>query len=150
MKSKNRAIEFCSAGIVVFLGTMFLFMPGCKEEQKAEASRVPTVEVAHVIQKDLPVFSEWVASTDGSVNATIRAQIQGYLVRQNYREGDFVRKGQVLFEIDPRPFEAALDQAKAALDQARATRNRAEASLEQSKAEVSRQGRGTRWPKRIL
>jgi membrane fusion protein, multidrug efflux system len=137
MRWKNRGTGFFSASILVFLGTMLLFMSGCKKEQKAEASLPPMVEVVDVVQKDLPVFSEWVASADGSVNATIRAQIQGYLIKQNYREGDFVGKGQVLFEIDPRPFEAALDQAKAAWDQARATRNRAKASLEQSKAEVA-------------
>ncbi len=121
----------------MLLGTIFFLTSGCKKEQKAEASLPPTVEVANVVQKDLPVFSEWIGSTDGSVNATIRAQVQGYLIKQDYREGDFVRKGQVLFEIDPRPFEAALDQGEAALNQARAARNRAKASLEQSKADVA-------------
>jgi membrane fusion protein (multidrug efflux system) len=83
------------------------------------------------IQKDVPTYSEWVASTDGLVNATIRAQVQGLLIKQNYKEGDFIRKGQILFEIDPRTFQAALDQA-------RATRNQTKASLNQAKAEVVR------------
>jgi membrane fusion protein (multidrug efflux system) len=107
---------------------------------KREASRpAPVVEVAEVIQRDIPVYSEWIASTDGLVNATIRAQVQGYLVQQNYREGDFVRKGQLLFEIDPRPFQATLNQAEAAERQAMAALTQAEATLEQAKAEVARQ-----------
>ena len=61
-----------------------------------------TVQVAEVLRRDVPVYSEWIGTTDGMVNAVIRAQVQGYLIRQNYHEGDFVRKGQILFEIDPR------------------------------------------------
>jgi len=75
----------------------------CKRGQTGEAPSAPVVEVATVIQRDVPVYTEWTASTDGLVNATIRAQVQGYLITQDYREGDFVKKGQVLFEIDPRP-----------------------------------------------
>ena len=71
------------------------------------------------MSKDIPVFSEWVGTLDGLVNAVIRAQVQGYLIKQNYREGDLVRKGQVLFEIDPREFQAAIDQAKAVLSQSK-------------------------------
>ncbi len=76
----------------------------------------PAVEVMTVIQKDVPIYHEWIATLDGSVNAIIRAQVQGYLIKQNYREGDLVRKGQVLFEIDPRTFQAALEQAQAQLE----------------------------------
>jgi membrane fusion protein (multidrug efflux system) len=96
------------------------------------------VEVVDVLRQDVPVFSEWIASTDGAVNATIRAQVQGYLIQQNYREGDFVRKGQLLFQIDPRPFQATLSQAEAAERQATAAVTQAEANLEQAKAEVAR------------
>ncbi len=91
-----------------------LFLVGCKKEEKAAASP-PVVEVVDVIQKDVPISSEWVGTADGIVNATIRAQVQGYLIKQNYKEGDLVRKGQVLFEIDPRTFEAALEFAKGQL-----------------------------------
>jgi membrane fusion protein (multidrug efflux system) len=77
-------------------------------------------------------------TTDGSINATIRAQVQGYLTRQLYKEGDSVRKGQTLFEIDPRPFQAALDQAKADLEQAQASSSRSRAALEQTRADVAR------------
>ena len=134
--SKRRK-RFCLVSTLVAFGMTLLLVSGCKREQRAEASLPPTVEVADVIEKDVPVFTEWIASTDGSVNATIRAQVQGYLIKQNYREGDPVSKGQILFEIDPRPFQAALDQASAAWDQAKASRNRAKASLEQARAEVT-------------
>jgi membrane fusion protein (multidrug efflux system) len=97
------------------------------------------VEVVEVIQKDVPVHVEWIASTDGMVNATIRAQVQGYLIRQNYKEGDFIQKGQVLFEIDPRPFQAMLEQTTATLNQSKAALVQSQATLEQAKAEVVRQ-----------
>jgi len=80
----------------------------------------PEVSVAPVIQQDVPVFSEWVATMDGYVNAQIRPQVSGYIIKQEYKEGSLVRKGQVLFEIDPRPFKAALDRAKGDLAQAQA------------------------------
>lgn len=81
----------------------------------------PEVAVASVVQKDVPIHAEWVGTADGLINATIRAQVTGYLSEQNYQEGDLVKKGDVLFEIDPRPFQAALDQSKGelALQQAR-------------------------------
>jgi RND family efflux transporter MFP subunit len=80
----------------------------------------PVVEVAPVIQKDVPVQGEWVGTLEGYVNAQIQPQVSGYLIRQDYHEGAFVKKGQLLFEIDPRPFQAALDQAKGQLTQAEA------------------------------
>ena len=89
-------------------------LTGCGE-QKAAGPAAPTVEVANVAFQDVPIEREWVGTTDGLVNAKINAQVQGYLVKQNYREGSEVKKGQVLFEIDPRPFQAALEQAKGQL-----------------------------------
>jgi membrane fusion protein (multidrug efflux system) len=80
----------------------------------------PVVEVAPVIQKNVPVQGEWVGTLEGYVNAQIQPQVSGYLIRQDYREGGFVKKGQLLFEIDPRPFQAVLDQAKGQLAQAQA------------------------------
>jgi len=73
-----------------------------------------------VIQRDVPVYHEWIATLDGFVNAQIQPQVSGYLIMQNYREGALVRKNQILFKIDPRPFQAVLDQAKAQLAQAEA------------------------------
>jgi membrane fusion protein (multidrug efflux system) len=78
------------------------------------------VQVASVTQKDVPIYSEWVGTLDGYVNAQIQPQVTGYLIKQDYREGSFVPKGDVLFEVDPRPFQALLDQAKAQLAQAEA------------------------------
>jgi len=101
---------------------------GCSKGPQ-EAPPAPAVEVMTVIQKDVPVYQEWIGTLDGMVNATIRAQVQGYLIRQNYKEGDLVRTGQVLFEIDPRTFQAALDQAKGELEAQQARWNTAKANL---------------------
>jgi membrane fusion protein (multidrug efflux system) len=81
---------------------------------------LPAVKVTEVIQQDVSVFEEWVGTLDGMVNATINAQVTGYLIKQNYKEGDFVKKDQLLYEIDPRTFQAALAQAKANLAQQQA------------------------------
>ena len=89
----------------------------------------PVVEVAPVIQKDVPVQGEWVGTLEGYVNAQIQPQVSGYLIRQDYHEGAFVKKGQLLFEIDPRPFQAALDQAKGQLAQAEAQMANAEINV---------------------
>lgn len=101
---------------------------GCSKGP-AEAPPPPVVEVMTVIQKDVPVYREWVGTLDGMVNAVIRAQVQGYLIKQNYREGDQVRKGQVLFEIDPRTFQASLEQAKGQLEAQQARWTTAKANL---------------------
>jgi len=107
-----------------------LLAAGCGKKEKAQAPPPPTVEVMEVIQKDVPVYSEWVGTADGLVNATIRAQVTGYLLKQNYRDGELVRAGQVLFEIDPRTFQAAVDAAKGALAQAQARWTTAKATLD--------------------
>jgi membrane fusion protein (multidrug efflux system) len=82
-----------------------------------------------VIQKDVTVHNEWIGTLDGMVNATIRAQVQGYLIKQNYREGDFVKKGQILFEIDPRSFQSTLEKAKGQLEAQQARWTTAKANL---------------------
>src|ERR1700732_5111674 len=89
----------------------------------------PKVEVAPIIQKDVPIQGEWVGTLEGYVNAQISPQVSGYLIRQDYHEGAFVRKGRVLFEIDPRPFQAVLDQAKGQLAQAEARMANAEINV---------------------
>jgi membrane fusion protein (multidrug efflux system) len=93
---------------------------GGPKPQVATASPPTPVGVVKAIQKDVPVHAEWVATLEGYVNAQIQPQVSGYLISQNYKEGSYVHKGDVLFEIDPRPFQAALDQAKGQLAQARA------------------------------
>jgi membrane fusion protein (multidrug efflux system) len=93
---------------------------GCGKTNAAPAIPIPEVEVASVVQQDVPIVSEWVATLDGYVNAQIQPQVTGYIIRQTYKEGSFVRKGQILFHIDPRPFQAVLDQANAQVAQAQA------------------------------
>jgi membrane fusion protein (multidrug efflux system) len=102
---------------------------GCGGEKPA-GPVAPAVQVAEVVVKDVPIVREWVGTTDGLVNAKINAQVQGYLIRQNYQEGSVVKKGQVLFEIDPRPFQAALEQAKGELAIAEGQVYTAKANLE--------------------
>jgi RND family efflux transporter MFP subunit len=98
-----------------------LLLAAC-DNTKAAAPSVPPPEasVATVLTETVPVTSEWIATLDGYVNAQVRPQVSGYLLKRNYREGAVVRRGEVLFEIDPRPFEAALAQARAQLAQAEA------------------------------
>src|SRR5262249_27734463 len=114
--------------------TLFI---GCGTKQQA-ASAPPAVEFIQVVQKDVPVTKEWVATLDGFVNAQIRAQVKGLLIKQDYTDGSFVRKGSALFEIDPRPFQATLDQATANLEQAKANLQRAEAQLGKTQLDVAR------------
>jgi len=98
-----------------------LLLPAGCQSQKASGPPPPAeVEVVSVVQKDVPIYGEWVATLDGYVNAQIQPQVTGYIVDQTYKEGSFVRKGQILFQIDTRPFQALLDQAKAQLAQAQA------------------------------
>ena len=111
-KERETRFHYANVLIVIALSTVIFLIPGCAKEQKGADSSPQTVQAVDVIQREVPIYSEWIGSTDGMVNATIRAQVQGYLTRQNYNEGDFVRKGQTLFEIDLRTFQAALDQAK--------------------------------------
>jgi len=103
--------------VVLALG---IFASGCNKSQATTATSAPEVGVAAVETRDVPMYGEWVATLDGYVNAEIRPQVSGYIIKQDYTEGSLVRKGQVLFEIDPRPFQATLDRAKGDLAQAQA------------------------------
>jgi membrane fusion protein (multidrug efflux system) len=94
----------------------------------------PSVEIATVEQKDVPVYGEWIGTLAGQVNADVKAQVAGYLLTRKYKEGSYVKKGQLLFEIDPRPFQAALDQAKGQLAQAQAQLIQAQAQLATAQA----------------
>src|SRR6266404_216598 len=96
------------------------------------------VEVVQIEQKDVPIFGEWIGTLDGFTNADVRAQVTGYLQRQGYQEGAFVRKGQLLFEIDPRPFQAAFDQAEGQLAQAKAALANAQAVQGRTELDVNR------------
>ncbi len=96
------------------------------------------VEVVKVQQKDVPIHKEWVGALDGSINAVIRPQVTGYLVSQNYREGQVVKKGQILFEIDPRTFQAAVNQTQASLEQAKGALAIQEANAATARADLAR------------
>ena len=112
-------------GILMCAGLTSL--DGCKKEEAAAVTATPLdVHVVTVEQKDVPIYYEWIGTTDGLVNAKIRAQVTGYLLKQHYREGATVKKGDLLFEIDPRKFQAALKQAAGELDRAQAQRIKAE------------------------
>ena len=116
----NRSISnlFGLLIVLVFLAAM---AAGCERHVvSASPPAPPVVEVTPAIQKDVPLDGEWVGTLEGYVNAQIQPHVSGYLIRKDYQEGGFVREGQVLFEIDPRPFQAALDQAKGQLAQAQA------------------------------
>src|SRR5712692_2970137 len=96
------------------------------------------VEVVQVEQKDVPIYGEWIGTLDGLTNADVRAQVTGYIMRQGYQEGAFVKKGQLLFEIDRRPFQAALDQAEGQLAQAKALLANARAVQGRTQLDVER------------
>jgi RND family efflux transporter MFP subunit len=123
--------------IAVFGALLSAVSAGCERRvASATAPPAPTVEVAPVIQKDVPVEGEWVGTLEGYINAQIQPQVSGYLIRQCYQEGALVRKGQVLFEIDPRPFQAVLDQAKGQLAQAEAQRANADMNVKRDVPEA--------------
>src|SRR6202795_4150893 len=98
----------------------------------------PDVEVVQVEKKDVPIYAEWIGTLDGLVNADVRAQVTGYLLKQGYQEGAFVEQGQLLFQIDPRPFQAALDQARGQLAQAQAALANAQAVQRRTELDVQR------------
>src|SRR5438876_1532706 len=109
-----------------------------RSNKPAQAAPRPLdVEVVRVEQKDVPVYNEWIGTTQGMVNADIRPQVSGYLLRQDYKEGSFVKKGQLLFEIDPRPFQAALDQAQGQVAQFQGQLEQANSQVKQAEAQVA-------------
>jgi len=109
-----------------------------KRESGAQSGASPDVEVVQVEQKDVPIFGEWIGTLDGFTNADVRAQVTGYILRQGYQEGAFVKKGQLLFQIDPRPFQAAFDQARGQLAQATAMLANARAVQGRTELDVNR------------
>jgi len=115
--------------LTLLLIAVLLLLVGCEEKKAAGPPPPPDVEVADVVQKDVPIYSEWVAQLNGDTNAQITPKVQGYVLRLNYKEGSIVSKGQLLFEIDPRPFQASLDQAKADLAVAQANLSRTETDV---------------------
>jgi RND family efflux transporter MFP subunit len=124
---------FCLFVIALIIGAI---RP--KHVSGAPSGASPDVEVVQVEQKDVPIYKEWIGTLDGFTNADVRAQVTGYIMRQGYQEGAFVKKGQLLFEIDPRPFQAALDQAEGQLAQAKAILANAQAVQRRTELDVNR------------
>src|SRR6266478_1166015 len=122
-----------AVGIV--LGIVIVAVRSGKPAQAAP--RPLDVEVVRVEQRDVPVYSEWIGTTEGITNADIKPQVSGYLLRQDYKEGSFVKKGQLLFEIDPRPFQAALDQAQGQLAQFLGQLEQVSSQVKQAEAQVA-------------
>jgi len=121
--------------IGMILGVVILAVRSDKPAQAAP--RPLDVEVAQVEQKDVPVYSEWIGTTEGIVNADIKAEVTGYLLKQDYKEGSFVKKGQLLFELDPRPFQAAVDQANGQVAQFQGQLEQAISQVAQAEAQVA-------------
>src|SRR2546426_3950768 len=114
-----------------------LIVAGRSSKPAQAAPRPLEVEVVQVEQRDVPIYSEWIGTTDGMVNADIKAQVTGYLLRQDYKEGSFVKKGHLLFEIDPRPFQATLDQASGQVAQFQGQLEQAISQVAQAEAQVA-------------
>ena len=131
----RRNAELCTA---LLLSAISFQLTSCGRNSAGAAETTPPeVEVVAVEQKDIPVYREWIGTLDGQVNAAIRSQVTGYLLTQGYSEGSFVKKGQLLFQIDPRPLHAAVDQAQSQLAQANGQLAQARAQYRQSEAQLA-------------
>jgi RND family efflux transporter MFP subunit len=124
--------------IVVAIAALAVLLGFARSSKPAQAAP-PALEigVVQVEQKNVPIYSEWIGTTEGMVNAELKAQVTGYLLRQNYKEGSFVKKGQLLFEIDPRPFQAALDQANGQVAQYEGQLQQADSQITQAEAQLA-------------
>src|SRR5712671_6808825 len=132
---KKRPCRIAEISMALLVAAMAFNLTSCSRTSAGAAEPTPPeVEVAPVEQKDIPVYREWIGTLSGQVNAGIKAQVTGYLLTQNYKEGSYVTKGQLLFEIDPRTFQAALDHAKGQLAQAEAQLVQGEAQLATAEA----------------
>jgi RND family efflux transporter MFP subunit len=132
---KHMLITCMTIGVI--LSALLVTMGRSKTQEMAQVVAPPEVEVVQVTQQDVPISSEWIGTLEGLVNATIKAQVTGYLRKQNYTEGALVTQGQVLFEIDPRPFQATLDQTKGELAKAQGQLAQANAQLVQANAQLA-------------
>ncbi len=136
----NASKRYLLGGGIVAIVVIGLIIGAIRPNKHAQAAPagVPDVEVVHVQQEDVPIIHEWIGTLDGLVNADVRAQVTGYLLKQGYQEGAFVKKGQLLFQIDPRPFQAAVDQAEGQLAQANAQLANAKAVQGRTDLDVKR------------
>jgi membrane fusion protein (multidrug efflux system) len=136
--SRNARGVFLPLATMAMLAATFLLMGGCGNRDAnvaANTASAITVDAVRVRQSNVPLAGDWVGTLDGFVNAQIQPQVSGYLIQQNYREGSPVAKDQVLFQIDPRPFQAIVDQAAAQLLQAKG--QLAQAKAQQTLAQIN-------------
>src|SRR5215471_3869940 len=129
---KLKHIAWVSGALLASL--LLFFVIHSRAKAAPESPSPPVVKVSQVEERDVPVYGEWIGTLAGQVNATIRAQVTGYLLTRDYKEGSYVRKGQLLFQIDPRPFHALLDQARGQLALAQAQLSQNEAQLATAEA----------------
>src|SRR5207253_3008148 len=128
---RSRMIDIRGLLVVSLIGLLVITAAGCGDASRATAApQLAVVKVEPVVERDVPISVEYVGTLVGSINAQIRARVAGHLMSQNYSEGSPVKAGDLLFQIDPRPFQTAADQAEARL-------NLAESQLSQAKAQVS-------------
>jgi len=138
MKINQILKEKLASGATISVIAILLAVAAACSKTAAKLESPPDVEVVQVQQKDIPIYGEWIGTLDGLVNADVKAQVTGYLLAQAYKEGSLVKEGQVLFEIDPRPFQAALGQAEGQLAQAKAQLANAEAVQGRTQLDVDR------------
>src|SRR2546425_10557419 len=138
MKINQILKEKLVSGATISVIAILLAVAAACSKTAAKLESPPDVEVVQVQQKDIPIYGEWIGTLDGLVNADVKAQVTGYLLAQAYKEGSLVKEGQVLFEIDPRPFQAALGQAEGQLAQAKAQLSNAEAVQGRTELDVNR------------
>ncbi|MDT4965321.1 MAG: rane fusion protein multidrug efflux system [Acidobacteriota bacterium] len=132
---RHKVIASAALGAVVLV-VIVAAVVGRTKKPAPPPSAPLQVDVAQVQQQDVPLYSEWIGTTDGMVNADIRAQVSGYLLRKAYTEGALVKQGQLLFEIDPRPLQAVLNQAKGDLAKSESMVQQAVTQLEQAEAQL--------------
>jgi RND family efflux transporter MFP subunit len=133
---EHKLLASIVVGLLVLVALIWLLAGRSGKPVQAAATAL-SVDVMPVEQKDVPIYSEWIGTLDGMVNADIRAQVAGYLLKQDYKEGSLVRKGQLLFEIDARPFEAALGQANGDLAKAQGQLGQVESQMAQAEAQLA-------------
>src|SRR5882762_7618774 len=133
---RHKVLLSAIAGVALVVIGVFIVV-GRSNKPAQAAPRPLDVEVVRVEQKDVPVYSEWIGTTEGMVNADIKAEVSGYLLKQDYKEGSLVKKGQLLFELDPRPFQAAVDQANGQVAQFQGQLEQANSQVLQAEAQAA-------------